>query len=243
MKFYRASAYILSALVLSACGGEPSAPPATPPPPPAAAAPETSPVASATPAATPAPAEAAASSTPAAAPAAATRGTISGTVNVTPANLGKNAVVYLVDAPKEPGATMTASIDQKGMTFIPTVSVIAAGGTVHFLNSDPFPHNVFSPDQEKFNLGTIAHGGKGSRPFEKTGAYTLLCNLHPGMLGYVYVAPSSYFAKADATGHYSIKDVPSGTYKISAWVPRLPEETQPVTVAGGDTTIDFHLHR
>lgn len=157
--------------------------------------------------------------------------------------MGKNAVVYLVDAPKEPGPTMTTEIDQKGMAFIPTVSVIAAGGTVHFLNNDPFPHNVFSPDHEKFDLGTMAHAKTGARPFEKTGVYTLLCNLHPGMLAYVVVSPSSYFAKADANGKYTIKDVPSGTYKVSAWVPRLPEETQPVTVAAGETTLDFHLHR
>jgi hypothetical protein len=63
------------------------------------------------------------------------------------------------------------------------------------------------------------------------------------MLGYVVVAPSSYFAKTDGKGHYSIKNVPPGTYKATAWSPRLPTATQSVSVKDGDATLDFELHR
>jgi hypothetical protein len=40
-----------------------------------------------------------------------------------------------------------------------------------------------------------------------------------------------------------MKHVPSGTYKLTAWAPRLPAVTQPVTVAEADVTINFELHR
>ena len=152
-------------------------------------------------------------------------------------------VVYLDDAPIDPNAKMTARIDNRQMAFVPFVTVIPAGGKVTFQNSDPFPHNVFSPDAEKFNMGTISHNEILVHSFPKAGEYSLLCNLHPGMLGYVVVAPSSYFAKTDAKGHYAIKAVPTGTYKVTAWSPRLPTETKSVDVKGGDATLDFELHR
>jgi plastocyanin len=153
------------------------------------------------------------------------------------------AVVYLEDAPIDPNAKMTARIDNRQMAFVPFVTVIPAGGKVTFHNSDPFPHNVFSPDADKFNMGTISHNQMLVHAFPKAGEYSLLCNLHPGMLGYIVVAPSSYFAKTDAKGHYAMKGVPPGAYKITAWSPRLPTETKSVDVKGGDATLDFELHR
>ena len=153
------------------------------------------------------------------------------------------AVVYLEDAPIDPNARMTARVDNRQMAFVPFVTVIPAGGKVTFLNSDPFPHNVFSPDADKFNMGTISQNQMLVHSFPKAGEYSLLCNLHPGMLGYIVVAPSSYFAKTDAKGHYAIKAVPPGTYKVTAWSPRLPTETKSVDVKGGDATLDFELHR
>jgi Carboxypeptidase regulatory-like domain len=58
------------------------------------------------------------------------------------------------------------------------------------------------------------------------------------------VTPSSYFAKTDGKGQYRMKDVPSGTYQMSAWAPRQAKVTQPITVKDGtDVTLDFELHR
>lgn len=177
-------------------------------------------------------------------PAAPTASSITGVVATVPKGVAANAVVYIEDAPIEPSAKMTANVDNRTMTFIPFVTVIPAGGRVVFHDSDPFPHNVFSPDAEKFNMGTISQGQVIAHAFKNAGAYTLLCNLHPGMLGYVVVSPSSYFGKADARGHYTIKDVPAGTYKVTAWAPRQIPVTQSVTVKGGsEATLDFELHR
>ncbi len=96
---------------------------------------------------------------------------------------------------------------------------------------------------EHFNIGTLAQNESRARVFKTPGTYSLLCNLHPGMLGYVVVTPSSYYAKADLQGHFTIKNVPPGTYKITAWAPRLPASTQAVTVKDGDATVTFDLHR
>jgi hypothetical protein len=63
------------------------------------------------------------------------------------------------------------------------------------------------------------------------------------MIGYVVATPSSYYAKVDAKGHFAIPDVPNGTYKATAWAPRVSPTTLAVTVNGADATIDFDLHR
>jgi plastocyanin len=178
-----------------------------------------------------------------AAPPAVVPASISGTVMTVPKSAAASAVVYLEDAPVEPTAKMTVSITNRMMTFAPFVAVVPVGGKAVFRNEDPFPHNVFSPDGDKFNMGIIPQRAAAVREYKHAGVYTLLCNLHPGMLGYLVVAPSSYFAKADANGRFVIKNVPPGTYKATAWAPRQQPATQSVTVKDGDTSIDFEIHR
>ena len=177
---------------------------------------------------------------PAAAPALRT---IHGTITSTPKVSAANAVVYLEDAPLLPTTKMSATIDNRTMTFSPFVAVVPVGGKVTFRNDDPFPHNVFSPDSGGFNIGIIAQHDSSTRIFKKEATYSLLCNLHPGMLGYLVVVPSGYFAKSDAHGAYALKDVPPGTYKITAWAPRTQPVTQSVVVKDGEISLDFELHR
>jgi plastocyanin len=168
---------------------------------------------------------------------------ISGTVTAVPARAAGAAVVYLEDAGVVPGLGASAVVDNHGMSFVPFITVVSVGGRVVFSNSDPFPHNVFSPDNEKFNMGTVSMKGSASHTFKSVGVYSLLCNLHPNMLGYVVVSPSSYFAKANLKGKFTIKGVPPGTYKITAWAPRLQPATQTITLKDADAAADFALHR
>jgi plastocyanin len=178
-------------------------------------------------------------------PASIPRGNIVGTLTTVPASLKGQAVVYLEDGPLEdqPAHLQTVTISNRQMNFIPYISVAAVGARVVFANEDPFPHNVFSPDNEKFNLGNIPQNGAHARVFKTPGAYSLLCNLHPGMLGYLLVTPSTWYVRADGKGHFDMKHVPSGTYKVTAWAPRQAPVTQSVTVADGDVTVTFDLHR
>jgi plastocyanin len=171
---------------------------------------------------------------------------IVGTVATKPAWSAAQAVVYLEEAPKDEASPppRTITVDNRQMAFIPFVAVSSVGAKVVFANSDPFPHNVFSPDNEKFNLGNLAqNGGAHSRTFSSPGAYSLLCNLHPGMLGYLLVVPTTYFARTDAKGHFVLKHLPPGTYRVTAWAPRVAPQTQAVTVGDADATAAFELHR
>ncbi len=76
-------------------------------------------------------------------------------VTTMPSALEGQAVVYLEDGPLEdqPGRLQTVTISNRQMNFIPFVSVAAVGAKVVFANEDPFPHNVFSPDNDKIQPG------------------------------------------------------------------------------------------
>jgi plastocyanin len=215
------------------------------PPPPCAPVAASAVASAAAPPASAAPAESSGAAALPVPPTSIPRGNIVGTVTTKPAAMQSSVVVYLEDGPTEdqPSHLQTVTVSNRQMNFIPFVSVVGAGGKVVFANEDPFPHNVFSPDNEKFNMGNIPQNGAHYRIFKTPGSYSLLCNLHPGMLGYLLVTPSSWYARTDAKGSFVMKHVPTGTYKATAWAPRQAPVTQSVTVTEGDVTIHFDLHR
>jgi len=174
-------------------------------------------------------------------------GSIAGTVKATGLSSNADAVVYLQEATgsfKPPAQPVT--MDQRKMQFLPHVLPVIVGTTVRFLNSDPTPHNVFSPDLEKYNLGTWPEGQSKDHAFATCAkfpcVYTQLCRVHPEMEGFVVVLPTPYFAVSDKEGHFEIKGVPAGQYKVGVWHPKLKGQPQPVTVeAGKPATLDFAL--
>ena len=179
---------------------------------------------------------------------AAWAGTIQGHVECKGAKSNQWAVVY-VDAiagkeftpPAEP-----ALDDQKGKEFVPHVLPILKGTTVEFLNSDPFAHNVFSPDEaaDEINLGSWGQGEKKSHVFNKLGEAVMLCNLHPEMEGWVVVLPTPYFAVTDDAGNYTIENVPDGSYTLKTWHEKLKSSTSDVAVSSGAAAkVDFTLHK
>jgi plastocyanin len=152
-------------------------------------------------------------------------------------------VVYIEDAPKQPSVATTATINVYHKEFSPFISVVTTGGTVTFGNRDALTHHVFSPDVPKWDTGYLQKGEAVRQAFDSPGAIALLCNIHPEMLGYLLVVPSTYFGKLGADGKYAIANMPPGTYRVTAWTPRVPKATQSVTVIPeGTVTTNFELH-
>ncbi len=140
-------------------------------------------------------------------------------------------IVYLVGTPgefKKPAANPT--MDQRNMTFIPHVLPIQTGTTVDFLNNDEVKHNVFSPDHEKYNLGTWPQGAVKEYTFTKQGVYTQLCNVHPEMQAFIVVLDTPYFAVTDQDGNFELQDVPPGDYIVKVWHEKLRFKKQQITV-------------
>lgn len=171
-------------------------------------------------------------------------GTVTGTITAKGLRTSADIVVSL----KAPGLTLTPpakapEMDQKGMLFIPHVLPVVKGTTVKFLNSDPYAHNVFSPEG-KYNLGTWPTGETRDHKFDKPGVYTQLCRVHPEMEAFIVVLETPYFAVTNKTGQFTIKGVPPGKYTLVAWSEKLKSSEQAVTVESGKTaTVDLTLSK
>jgi plastocyanin len=165
--------------------------------------------------------------------AAETSGTVRGTVTVTKQKSSANAVISIEAAglaftpPAKP-----VRIDQKGFRFLPHITVAVPGTTIRFLNNDPEPHNVYSPEG-RYNLGTWPTGETRDHVFEKPGIFTQLCNIHPDMLAYVVVLETPYSAVTDAAGKFEVKGVPPGKYLLWAWHEKKDGLEKEITVEAG----------
>jgi plastocyanin len=168
-------------------------------------------------------------------PAVAFGGTIAGKVDATPPKYVEDTVVYLKEV-KGTYAPKKVTMDQKGMTFVPRLMAITVGDTVEFLNHDSVDHNVFSPDNEGYNLGMFKSNESRTYTFKKEAvAYTQLCSIHPEMLAYIFVSQNPYSATVKKDGKYTIDDVPPGAYEVMVWNPKLKGASQSVTVTASKT--------
>ena len=178
---------------------------------------------------------------------AAAGGTIEGTVKAGGA-AAADAVVYVERAQGAFTPAGPANMDQRAMKFIPHVLPIVVGTTVKFLNSDPTQHNVFTPDFEKYNLGTWPQGQVKDHIFAKCAkapcVYAQLCRIHPEMEAYVVMLQNPFFAVTDRYGRYRIDNVPPGAYSLGVWDAKAKSPGKPVTVdAAKPVTVDFALAR
>src|SRR5207302_5822152 len=66
------------------------------------------------------------------------------------------------------------------------------------------------------------------------------CDVHSWMTGYVGVLSHPYFAVTDATGAFTIANVPAGKQTVQVWHEQYGALTQTVDVkAGAPTTVEF----
>jgi plastocyanin len=133
-------------------------------------------------------------------------------------------------------------MDQKGMKFVPHVLAVQKGQTVIFRNSDNVRHNIFTPDGDKYNLGTWGQGENKPHTFSATGVYHQLCNIHPEMGGIIMVLDNPFFTVTGDDGKFVIPSVPPGKYTLKTWGEKLPDSSHEVTVAtGAPTTLQIKL--
>ena len=79
------------------------------------------------------------------------------------------------------------TIGQKNKTFVLDNKAVEAitvnpGDTIHFMNNDPWFHNIFSLTQTKtFDLGSYPQGESRPVTFNDKGNYEIECAIHPNM--------------------------------------------------------------
>ena len=144
-----------------------------------------------------------------------------------------NAVVSLrSSAPMAsfPAGVSKAVIDQDFETFLPLVTVLRTGGAITFHNSDRTMHQVYSfAPIKQFELEVDVGETSRAIAFDKPGVVAIGCNIHDGMIAYVYVTDDPLTALSDQQGEVHFNELPPGVYQAILWQPDLASGSAPPT--------------
>jgi plastocyanin len=161
------------------------------------------------------------------------------TVEVSKGKLA-NVVVTIKGAPAQPGISQVV-IDQHKCQYHPHVQAAAAGSALQIINSDPLLHNIhgYLGQVTAFNVAMPLKDQKVNKKLDKPGVVRVKCDVHAWMGAFILVVDGPA-AVSGADGSFEIKDVPAGTYTVTAWHEKLGEKTAQVTVpASGAAALEF----
>jgi len=125
-------------------------------------------------------------------------------------------------------------IDQHGCVFEPRVVGVQVGQPILYKNTDRTLHNVHGkPDAASgWNFALPRPGSERTISIDHAEvAVSVRCDLHPWMQGWIGAFDHPYFAVTGPDGAFSLRNVPPGTYVLSAWHERLGTTKQTVTIA------------
>jgi len=154
----------------------------------------------------------------------------------------QNVVLYISEGLTGNEANAVSSeeptFDQKGCMYIPHVIAVNPGQKYKVTTSDQTTHNIHPlPAPGGGNIGWNKSQPPGAPPIETDWknaelAVSVKCNIHPWMHGWHAVVKGPN-AVSDENGSYTIKNVPAGSYTVTAWQEDLGTQTAKVTVAAG----------
>jgi plastocyanin len=156
-----------------------------------------------------------------------------------------NVIIYVSDGlggrtfetPQQP-----AVFEQRGCQYKPHVLALQTNQKLDVVNNDDTTHNIHpTPNNNREWNRSQPHGVPIEETFPREEIAILVkCNVHPWMRGYIAVFKHPYFAVTDKNGSFDLKDLPPGTYTITAWQEKLGTLSQKITVGAGESkTLDF----
>ena len=160
----------------------------------------------------------------------------------------QNVVVYLkgdFSAYSFSPETTPVMIDQKGCQYHPHVLALQTGEPLSVINSDMTTHNIHPvpKDNREWNESQPP----GAQPIMQSFArpevsIPVKCNVHPWMKAYIAVFNNPYYQVTSKDGSFTLKNVPPGTYTVTAWHESLGSQDAMVTVGPSESksvTITF----
>jgi hypothetical protein len=150
-----------------------------------------------------------------------------------------NVVVMVRGAPRGPPATL--ALDQRGCRYRPRVQAAPVGSTLEVTNGDPILHSVhgWAGHVTRFDIVTPEPGVRIPTRLDRAGLIQVRCDVHSWMLAFVMVTEGPA-AVSGLDGEFTIRDLPPGTYSVTAWHERLGEKVTQVTVpAEGEARLEL----
>ncbi len=165
-------------------------------------------------------------------------GTLVGQISTSGDAAGDPIVVWLT------GSNLTApsqvnnrfEIVTKNKQFVPHVLAVPKGAKVHFPNSDPIIHNVFSVSgANAFDAGRYPEGQGVSHQFEHEGLVKVFCNVHHEMNAYIMIADTPHIAYVGPNGKFQFQNLLPGEYSIQAFHPHGKLVQEQVRIVAAQT--------
>ena len=110
------------------------------------------------------------------------------------------------------------------------------------------PLQVVNSDQTTHNIHPVPKDNREWNESQPPGAPPIMqsfarpevtipvkCNVHPWMKAYIAVFDNPYYAVTGKDGSFTIKNVPPGTYTVTAWHESYGSQDQSVTVGPSES--------
>ncbi len=123
-------------------------------------------------------------------------------------------------------------LNQEGCTYVPHVFGIQVGQNLDIKNSDPILHNVHYVPVRNKEQNLSQTGGKVDRVqfLKPESAVRIFCEVHNWMMCWAHVTNHPFFAVSGEDGSFTLRNVPPGSFKVTAWHEELGELTLEVEV-------------
>lgn len=129
-------------------------------------------------------------------------------------------------------------IDQKGCMYSPHVVAVQANQKIQVINNDPTSHNIhpIPMNNREWNKSQPP----GMPPIETSFAreeiaIPVKCNVHAWMRSYIGVFKHPYFAVTEKEGSFELRNLPPGTYTITAWHEKFGTSEQKIQVSSNES--------
>jgi len=134
-------------------------------------------------------------------------------------------------------------LDQKGCMYDPHVLALMTGQTLEVKNDDQTTHNIHPTpkDNRDWNQSQPPGAAAIEQSFARPElAIPVKCNVHPWMKSYIFVFKNPYYAVTGKDGKFELKNLPPGTYTLTAWQEKYGSVDQTVTISAKESkTVTF----
>ena len=134
------------------------------------------------------------------------------------------------------------TLDQRGCEYRPHVLLVPAGRELTILNSDNIMHNIHTyslhpeaPANPPLNRAQPKFKTAMTETFHAPEFLRVGCDVHRWMQAWIVVVDHPYYAVTDASGEFTLTDVPPGKYQLQLWHETLGAVTRSVSVGPGAT--------
>lgn len=129
-----------------------------------------------------------------------------------------------------------AKINSHNNRFTPRFQVVRTFSHVEISNDDPFLHNTHLSEagMTLFNVATPIKDKTVRKILPRPGLFDVRCDIHPWMKAKIAVVASPYYSVMWEPGHFEIRNIPPGNYKLHIQQSAQEEIIKPITFASNE---------